>query len=189
MLGRNVGSDETWKRIPSDSVGIELGVWKGDSSAKFLLKSKLLHLVDPWSVLPYESSDEFGDYNGYLSRYKNMVGSTDPKDFQKFYDNIYTEVVNRFKNDSVVIHRCTTDEFFTTFNDTVDWVYVDALHNFEGCLNDLRNSLAVVKDGGFIFGDDYGNKPGVVAAVDQFIKETNLTLVIFAGTQYEIQVK
>lgn len=188
MFGTNAGSNETWKRIPENSVGVELGVWKGDSSAKFLQRAKHLHLVDPWSVVAYEDSDEFGDYEGYLSRYSKLVGSRDPEDFQKYYDRIAESVAERFKFFPITIHRCTTDQFFQLFAEQVDWVYVDALHSFDGCLNDLRNSLKIVRPGGLILGDDYGNKEGVVRAVDAFIAETGLTLNNFHANQYEIRV-
>lgn len=188
MLGKNKGSNETWKLIPPNSIGVELGVWRGDSSAKFLQRAKHLHLVDPWSVVAYEQSDEFGDYDGYLDRYAELVGSRNPSDFQAYYDDIAAAVIARFKNQPVTIHRCTTTEFFSTFTDHVDWVYVDALHSYEGCLSDLHNSLKIVKSGGWIFGDDYGNKPGVVKAVDDFIKHTGLKLDNFYDNQYRIKV-
>lgn len=189
MLGKNIYSDETWKRIPENSIGVEMGVWRGDTSEKFLRRAKHVHLVDPWSAVAYEDSDEFGDYQGYLDRYSKIVGSNKPEDFQKYYNNIAESVSRRFANNPVTIHRCTTNEFFKNFEEFVDWVYIDALHSFEGCLSDLRNSLKIVKTGGTIFGDDYyKNKPGVIKAVDAFIAETGLTLNIFNTTQYEIKV-
>ncbi len=188
MFGQNTGSDETWKRIPQGSIGVELGVWKGETSHKFLQRAGHLHLVDPWSAVAYEDSDEFGDYAGYLARYSKIVGSQSPADFQKYYDNIAANVELKFKDQPITIHRMTTDTFFETFEGQVDWVYVDALHSFDGCLSDLRNSLKIVKPGGYIFGDDYGNKPGVVLAVDAFITETGLVLDNFYTTQYEIKV-
>ena len=72
MLGTNTGSNETWKRIPEGSTGVELGVWKGESSSKFLQRAGHLHLVDPWSAVAYEDSDEFGNYQGYLNRYSKI---------------------------------------------------------------------------------------------------------------------
>lgn len=188
MLGTNTGSNETWKRIPEGSTGVELGVWKGESSSKFLQRAGHLHLVDPWSAVAYEDSDEFGNYQGYLNRYSKIVGSNKPQDFQKYYDGIAHDVKTKFKDKPVTIHRMTTDEFFGNFEGQVDWVYVDALHSFDGCLSDLRKSLKLVREGGSIFGDDYGNKPGVVKAVDAFIAETGLTLDNFYTTQFEIKV-
>lgn len=190
MIGNNPGTNETWKRIPNMSVGVELGVWKGDSSEKFLQRASHLHLVDSWSVTPYEDSDEFGDYQGYLSRYSKIVGSADPKRFQQYYNNVAASVVKRFRHRPVTIHRCTTDEFFSKFNEVVDWVYIDASHSFEGCLADLRNSLNIVRAGGLILGDDYKNrnKPGVTSAIEAFIEENGLPFDNFHLDQFEVQL-
>jgi hypothetical protein len=186
MYGRNIDSEETWKRIPENSVGVEIGVWKGDSSDKFLRRARHMHLVDSWSPISYENSDEHGNYENYLKRYSKLVGSDNPEDFQRYYDNIYNSVVERFKEQSITIHRMSSEQFFKTFTEKVDWVYVDGDHSYEGCLKDLRNCLKIVKPGGMIFGDDYTNKPGVHQAVNQFIAETNLPFNNFYETQYEI---
>ena len=50
MVGRNIGSTETAKRIPKDSVGVEIGVWRGDTTEKFIKNAKEIVAVDPWSV-------------------------------------------------------------------------------------------------------------------------------------------
>lgn len=186
MLGKNTGSDETWKRIPENSVGIELGVWKGESSEKFLKRAKHLHLVDSWSPIPYESSNEHGSYDQYLDRYEKLVGSRNLDDFQKFYNDIYLSVIEKFKEFPVTIHRMSTVEFFNSFKEKVDWVYVDADHSYAGCLKDLENSFKVVKPGGFIFGDDYTNKPGVNAAVNDFVKVSGFKFTNFYSNQFEI---
>ncbi len=181
MYGENNGTDETWKRIPEGSVGIEIGVWKGNSSVKFLRRAQKLHLVDPWSPIAYEDSEEFGDYATYLNRYKKIVGSDKPKDFQLFYDNTYKATLDRINRElkkyfveqnvtkEVVIHRQTSEEFFKTFNEKVDWVYVDGSHAYDLVLADLECSLEIIKHGGSIFGDDYSDKkPEVKRAVDDF---------------------
>jgi hypothetical protein len=184
MYGSNTGSDETWKRIPQGSIGVEIGVWKGDSSAKFLKRAGHLHLVDPWAVEPYSDSEECGGYRAYLKRYAKLVGSSDPADFQKHYDGIYQAVQKRFKDAPVTIHRCTSAEFFRAFNEQVDWVYVDGSHTFEGCLADLRGARKIVRQA--IFGDDYGNRPQVKKAVDAFVAETGLQFEPFGLNQYQI---
>jgi hypothetical protein len=186
MYGRNLDSEETWKRIPKNSIGVEIGVWKGDSSDKFLRRASHMHLVDSWSPISYENSDEHGNYENYLKRYSKLVGSNDPNDFQQYYDNIYNSVVERFKDRSITIHRMSSEQFFKTFTEKVDWVYVDGDHSYEGCLKDLRNCLKIIKPNGMIFGDDYTNKPGVYQAVNQFIAETKLPFNNFYETQYEI---
>lgn len=188
MVGKNNNSIETYNLIPDNSIGVELGVWKGDTSSLFVKKTKHLHLVDSWSIIPYKKSNEHESYSAYIKRYAKVVKSKNPDDFQKFYDNVYQSVKNRFKDYPVTIHRMNTDEFFLSFKEKVDWVYVDADHSKEGCLKDLRNCLKIIKSGGKIFGDDYGNKQGVVEAVDIFIKETGLPFNNFYNNQYYIEV-
>ena len=181
MFGRNPGAIETAKRIPKGSTGVEIGVWRGESSALFLQRAAHLHLVDPWSVEPYQD----GDYQDYLNRYAKIVGSADPARFQKYYDGVFQDVLQRFKGQAVTIHRCTSTKFFAEFTDTVDWVYIDGLHTFDGCMADLNGALDIVKQGGSIFGDDYGNKEGVTDAVDQFAKRFE---VDHFGNQYQIRL-
>jgi len=180
MLGKNKGALDTVERIPLGSVGVEIGVWRGDTSERFLQRARFLHLVDPWAVEPYQDAD----YSAYLKKYAKLTGSLDPADFQKYYDDVYQSVVDRFKGKPVEIHRCTSAEFFDTFRGYVDWVYIDGLHTFEGCLFDLQNALNIVKPGGWILGDDYGNKPGVKKAVDAF----GLGFELFGLNQYAIPI-
>tara|TARA_B100001057_G_scaffold6376_2_gene5804 strand:+ start:4065 stop:4634 length:570 start_codon:yes stop_codon:yes gene_type:complete len=189
MFGKNPGTDETWKRIPENSIGAELGVWQGDSSEKFLKRAKHVHLVDSWSPIVYEESDEHGDYEAYLDRYSKLVKSRDPKEFVNYYNRIYEGVKTRFFGRPVTIHRMSTSEWFDTFVEPLDWIYVDASHAYEGCLHDLTRSLEVLKPGGILFGDDYGDKKlGVKKAVDKFISNTGLKLNNFHSDQFEIRV-
>jgi hypothetical protein len=190
MYGKNPGTEATWQRIAPFSIGAELGVWRGFSTLKFARNAALVHAVDAWSPVAYENSDEHGDYNAYLERYEKLVGSKDPADFQTFYDHIYTETLNRFNGvPNIQVHRMTTDQWFEKQKLQLDWIYVDASHSYDGCLSDLRKSLKLIKSGGKLYGDDYGkNKQGVTDAVDDFIKETGLTLNNFYTDQYEIKV-
>ena len=189
MFGKNPGTDKTWIRIPKDSIGAELGVWRGDSSVKFLNNAKHIHLVDSWSTIPYENSDEFGNYQAYLDRYSILVKSNNPEDFQKYYDKIYNSVVERFKNSPVTIYRMSTKEWFESFKEKLDWIYVDASHSFEGCYYDLINAVKFIKPGGTFFGDDYGDKkPNVKKAVDKFIADTGYEFNNFHLDQFEVKI-
>ena len=158
-----------WRFIPENSVGIELGVWRGNGSAKFFEHgAAFIHMVDPWAVYAYEESDDNGGYEEYINKYAKQVGSRDPEKFQRYYDAVYQFVVNRFEGKPHHIHRMTTDEFFEGCTIQADWIYVDANHGYEECYKDLCNAL---KHTGLILGDDYPKKPGVKKAVDQFRAE------------------
>lgn len=206
MFGSNPGSDMTAKLIPQGSVGVELGVWKGDTTEKFLKRARFVHAVDSWSREPYVDGKEWGTYQSYLDRYSKLTGGNTEAQFDAYYEKIYNQVVNRFKNKPVQIWRMTTDDFFLNWHSKenmgdaieqgwfddypyVDWVYVDASHSYEGCLGDLQLSRMIVKRGCYIFGDDYGSqKPGVKQAVDEFVSETGLQFDNFYLDQYRIRV-
>ena len=180
MFGKNPGTDATWKRIPEYSVGAELGVWKGESSLKFLKRARHIHLVDAWAPQVFDGSNEFGGYQAYLERYSKLTGEATTEGFQRYYDKIY---------EPVTIHRMSTSHWFDTFQEKLDWIYVDASHSYEGCLHDLTRAVEKIKPGGKLFGDDYGPKKlGVRDAVDQFIKNTGYTLNNFHDDQFEVQL-
>ena len=188
MFGQNPGTNGTANEIPLASIGAELGVWKGDSSAKFLDRAIHIHLVDSWSPVAYEESDEWGDYDAYLDRYSKLVGSNDPKAFIKYYDKIYEDVVKRFSNKPVTIHRMTTNEWFESFDKQLDWIYVDASHSYDGVLNDLRRSWKLIKIGGVLFGDDFSDKKAAVKkAVKDFSAEIGVPIDNFYMDQFRIK--
>ena len=145
MFGKNPGTDATWKRIPEYSVGAELGVWKGESSVKFLRRASHIHLVDAWAPEVFEGSNEFGGYQAYLHRYSKLTGEATTEGFQRYYDKIYEDVKKSFYGRPVTIHRMSTSHWFDTFQQKLDWIYVDASHGYEGCLHDLTRAVEKVK--------------------------------------------
>jgi len=189
MFGRNKGARETAKRIQPGTTGLEIGVWKGDSAAQFLKRGVLnLHLVDPWSADAYRYTGEFGMFGEFLERYKSLVGSDDEQAFQAFYDSVAKTVERRFKNDPVTIHRTTSREFFNRnlgLTSQFDWVYLDGSHAYAEVMNDLVCAGQITD--GSIFGDDYGNKPGVTMAVNDYVEQRGCQIQVFGGNQYEVR--
>ena len=181
MVGQNTGSDVTKNKIPEGSVGVEIGVWRGDTTAKFIKRAKHIVAVDPWSLKGNEDPELF------FERYSELVGDTSKEAFTDYYNDVHKFVCKRFKDHNITICRMTSREWFKQNKETYDWVYVDGLHNHDGCLYDLRESWKIIKEGGTLFGDDYPNKEGVVSAVNQFINETGLKLEKFSHNQYLIR--
>ena len=192
MMGGSTNHDskDIMYLVKKDTVGAEIGVWKANTSANFVKKGvKELHLVDAWSVEVYKEgigeTGEWGSYENYLQRYRQVTGGTTEEHFKSYYDKTYNEVVKRFKQlEHVHVHRMSSNDWFAEQKDNYfDWVYLDGDHSYEGVLRDLHSSRRVVKDGGIILGDDYAwpfqrhGKPGVTAAVDQFIEETGLKVL------------
>ncbi len=195
MVGRNTDVEALLDWIPKRSVGIEIGVWRGDTSDLFIKhRDVALHLVDPWSTEPYKGNGEFQTFDAYLDRYSKCTGGRTEDKFEECYEEVYQSVVRRFKGRPVTVHRCTSAKFFETANGLkVDWVYIDGLHSYEGCLADLRGAAGLVKSRGSIFGDDYGmptlvRLAGVTRAVDEFAKEKGLKVIRHGRHQFQIQV-
>jgi acetolactate synthase small subunit len=166
-------------KMPKQSVCAEIGVHEGEFSKRILsiVRPKRLHLIDPWE----KDEGLFGDQ-----------AATE----QATVDMRYAKVKNLFDKeigtDRVRIHRNLSSEVFDEFEDSYfDWIYIDGNHLYEFVKQDLEHYYPKVKDGGYIAGDDYGNKGwwdnGIQRAVDEFLsKKSDLTLEV-RGTQFILQ--
>jgi len=145
--------------LPKHSLVAEIGVYRAEFSKKILEKTQPLNLflIDPW---------------------KTML---DGENIDLQFESFYQEVKNKFKdNTNVFVIRKTSSEAADAIT-SLDWVYIDADHHYEPCLNDLRTYAPKVKENGYICGHDWVTKPkngfGVNDAVNQFVKENNYILV------------
>lgn len=59
---------------------------------------------------------------------------------------------------------------------TLDFVFIDADHTYEECLQDIQIWFPKVRKGGLVSGHDYGDErfPGVAKAVHEFFGEDNI---------------
>tara|TARA_B100001113_G_C21049810_1_gene596209 strand:- start:150 stop:929 length:780 start_codon:yes stop_codon:yes gene_type:complete len=123
--------------IPNDGVGVEVGVYKGHFS-EHLLKTwnGILYMVDPWRPL-----DNYVDESNAKDRYENINETIKNIDG---YD------------DRGRMMRMTSYQASKMFPDnSLDFVYIDANHNYESVKEDLKVWYPKVKKDGYLFGDDY----------------------------------
>jgi len=150
----------------------EVGVWKGEFSLALMEKNPSeLHLIDPWIRQNFE---------------KPRLYSRS----QEEMDKIFLDVQKTFSSDKrVTIHRkFSIDAEFP--ENYFDWICIDANHEYKNVLEDLNHYWPMVKDGGFLCGDDYGwgeytkcrrhgvTEGGPKRAVDEFIKTMGLELIL-----------
>jgi hypothetical protein len=64
------------------------------------------------------------------------------------------------------------------YRDHFDFMFVDASHSYENCLNDTATAFELVKQGGIITWHDYNGWPGVTKALNQ-AKDTYPTTRFF----------
>ena len=133
------------RELPKFSVGCEIGVWKGQFSEAILSIVNPAHLilVDPWLHQPQIASKLYGDDSSLL---------------QVDMDTIYTAVRDRLGADpriSILRKKCEDVTVEDIPDGSLDWVYIDGVHEFDFMLHDLRFSNAKIKSGGVICGDDF----------------------------------
>ena len=96
-------------------------------------------MVDSWSPTAYEQAMDEAGFKNYLKRYGTIVKNNTVGGYKQYYDQVWAHVNEKFKGKPITLHRMTTDNFFKKFQETVDWVFVDALHTYDNCLKDLKN--------------------------------------------------
>ncbi len=164
-------------KLPKNSVGCEIGVWKGDFSEEILsiVRPQKLYLVDPWLYLPIYPDRWYGG---------NSAKS------QKDMDDIYESVNNRYKHyENVYIVRKKTEDLTGEIPDgCLDWVYIDGNHQYEYVLKDLETFMVKVKENGIICGDDYDRvekgRRQVAEAVNDFLKQGTCNLLWIKNEQF-----
>ena len=142
--------------------GVELGVQKG-INFKALIEGKAdltLHGVDIWSEKEVR-------WNGIAS---------DKLQFQP--DSVNSKYLDALKewakdySDRVVFHRHFTSHAHTFYKDKeLDFVWIDAGHEYEDVVEDIKLWYPKIKDGGFILGHDV-NQTQVRRAVRQQFGDT-----------------
>lgn len=61
------------------------------------------------------------------------------------------------------------------YNDqSLDFVWIDALHTYEHCRNDILAWLPKIRSGGYIGGHDYDKENGIAQAVDELLPNREL---------------
>lgn len=146
--------------------GVEIGTKAGDLTVTMLRDLPALvklHTIDPWRH--FENS-EFEAANE-----------------QVYHDEQMAAAYHRLKQfgDRVIIHRHTSDEFFSDHPDLkVDFVHIDGHHTYEQAKKDIQNAKRIVKPGGIIGGHDLGLVQGVDKAVyEEFENER-----VYAGGDF-----
>ena len=166
------------KRLPSNGIVAEIGVYEGAHATKIIEYSKpeKLYLIDPWCDhnTPYINSLENYSKDGkYEERYAKVQ--------DMFKDSENVELIKKFSMNAVTMFP---DEFF-------DWIYVDADHTYPKIKEDLNAWYPKIKEKGYICGHDYSERKinifGVKKAVDEFIKDRNLKINLRIKTEWAIR--
>ena len=140
----------------------EIGVWTGLLS-KYLLKYRplmQLYMIDRWST--YTDEEKAGDESGKMTYYD-----------QEVFDNAEKTAMSeteKYKDRRIVIKSDSAKAADQVKDNSLDLVFIDADHSYEGVKKDIQAWLPKVKDNGWIGGHDYTRR-GVEKAVSEFFNE------------------
>lgn len=140
--------------IPVDGVMAEIGCYSGESTFQFAKKFKRIYAIDPWIT-----------DNGFFTDMHIVEKTFD--DRMNVYDNVIK--IKDIGNNAV---RMFEDR-------SLDFVYIDALHDYFNVKNDIITWLPKVKIGGYIGGHDHDPNvyPGVVNAVKETVGDPNFLFI------------
>lgn len=147
---------EIVKQAKSNSHFVEVGTWKGMSAVYMAVeiinsgKNIKFDCIDTWEYIKEQKDIEESLYNGL---YEIFLKNIEPvKDIITPIRGISWECANKYENNSL------------------DFIFIDAGHDYESVKKDINSWYPKLKKGGIISGHDY-NQPtcGVKKAVDEFI--------------------
>jgi len=136
--------------------GVEIGTYKGENAENILqqLPIKQLYLIDPYT--PYTEDGRTWDYG-----------------------EAYKEAEQRLKpfRDQTTFIFALSSEAIKFIPDNLDFVYIDANHQYEYVKQDIINYYPKVRKGGTLGGHDYWfGIPGVPKAVDELTEKNSWKL-------------
>jgi predicted O-methyltransferase YrrM len=156
---------------------LDVGVWKGLSTinmAKALKNNNIDGKV--YAVDTFLGSSEHWLISELTPSLKCVHG------YPSLY---YTFLANVFDNDvqDYVIPVPTTSEsayhMFSKLDYTFDVIHIDAAHEYESVKRDMENYWNLLVHGGVMICDDYNQWwPSVVNAIDDFVKDKNLSMEV-----------
>jgi hypothetical protein len=154
-------------RFGDGSHFVEVGSWKGRSAAFLAVeihnsgKRIRLDCVDTW-----EGSEEH-----------RVEGSDSYEPLLKIKDGLYNAFIRNIKPVKKIINpiRMTSVEASGIYDDeSLDFVFIDAAHDYTSVKTDIRHWLPKVRKGGVLSGHDYSWGPEVKQAVDEFFSNEEL---------------
>ena len=164
------------------SVIVEIGVWKGGSTifmaeaAKALALDTVVIAVDTWL-----GSSEHWLTDGHFRQMSFLNGY--PGLYHKFLSNVIRAgVSNRVL--PIPLASIGASEVLKALNVAAGIIHIDAAHDYDSVMADLRAWWPVLEPGGVLIGDDYaptGGWASVREAFDDFFRALGLPIESAGG--------
>jgi hypothetical protein len=169
----NVGEDwfdfqDIYSKMVDNFTGgshfVEVGSWKGRSASYLAVE-----------IINSDKTIKFDCVDTWKGSIEHII-PTSPffqSELLRNEDWLYNEFMNNVQPVQSVINpiRTTSLKAATLYSDeSLDFVYIDASHEYEDVIKDLHAWYPKIKKGGYIGGHDYHFYPGVRRAVNEFFE-------------------
>jgi hypothetical protein len=108
----------------------------------------------------------------------------EPEEGEAGYRRVKARFDDEIKKGIVQIERGFSDiKMRELADDSLDWIYIDAAHDYKSVKQDLDIAFCKVKNGGIIAGHDYhrwgkyGKRFGVLEAVNEFCVQNGMFFI------------
>lgn len=161
--------------VPGPSARIlEIGSWVGASTATWIWGLRHFHsiagkvvCVDAWESLDGRNVMPLVDHSRTIQQKDAAFGGDEA--FSLFMHNMRSM---GFSNEAMTLRGMSRDVLPLLKPASFALVFIDASHFYEDVLEDIRNSLPLVADGGILSGHDFDpDHPGVMQAVRECFGE------------------
>lgn len=160
---------EMVQRFPSGSHFVEVGSWKGRSAAFMTVeicnsgKTIIFDCIDTWKGSPENLDPTCKGYDPELAEKGDL--------YQVFLENLspVRGAFRPFQLDSIQASKKYSDQ-------SLDFVFIDAAHDYGSVYQDIHHWLPKVKDGGVLAGHDYSWSELVRNAVKDFFGDRSGTI-------------
>jgi hypothetical protein len=153
---------ELLSRLPAGPVvGAEIGVFHGSMSVSLLERTDLsLVMVDSWQGGGASYVGDSADFHAGLSQ-----------ETQDYHFATAKRRTGIFGDRARIIRKASLEAAKDIADGSLDFVFIDADHSYEGCKADIAAWMPKLKPGGLLSGHDYDHpdfeKFGVKRAVDE----------------------
>lgn len=162
---------------------LELGSNRGISTEVFLLLCEEVVAVDPW--------EDFPDISFAFDHVEGDAAKADFMGMRRRHGQLFLDRCGGYPNLKIIRDYSPNAQLAMAgeYTGYFDMVYIDAVHEYQPVIDDVRASWPLVCEGGWIAGHDYvvadGETNQVIPAVDHLFGEGNVK--VFADSSWLIR--
>jgi predicted O-methyltransferase YrrM len=142
---------------------VEVGVWKGMSACYMAVE-----IINSGKKIKFDCVDTWG--------FVETSSEIQEPQFESLFE-VFKSNIDPVKDQINIIKSLSWEGAKNYDDNSLDFVFIDAGHDYDSVMKDLNAWYQKIKDGGIIAGHDYHYDVGVYRAVNEYFNNTNITQI------------